>query len=205
MQDSEPKHVPVFISNNLNNASRIIVIFGGHAKELGVVAGRTVGGPGGIDKGSMVSVVRAIQETDSVGIVLANMGESYWWPEGKRAITVSASSVLPMPSLVHLGIKYDKELNDIPGSESPRCHARTVLDTVLLQHANRDVKINIIAVGESCETIVTLLDEEQTWTTWGDSLQSALFYSPAFSPELKQPGLKDFLAKVCLLMVTSVA
>lgn len=173
------------------------MIFGEHAKGLGVIARRIIGGPGGIDKGSLVSVVRAIQQKDSsTGIILANMGETYWWPEGKRAITVAASGTLSMPSLVHLGIQYHPEANDIPGSESPLCHARTILSSVVPQHAKADAKISIIALGDSCETVVNILDEENAWSRLGPSLQSALFFGPAFCKEVEQPGLQEFLSEV---------
>ncbi|XWW98317.1 hypothetical protein V2A60_006317 [Cordyceps javanica] len=192
---SESQHVNIFVSENLKDAKRIIVVFGECAKELGMVASRIAGGPGGIEKGTMVGAVKAMQRHDSVGMILANMGESYWSPEHKRAVTVADSAALSMPSLVHMGIKYHAEVNDIPGSESPLCHARTVLNTAVAQYANKDAKITIIAIGDSCEVIVSLLDEEETWIKWGASLQSAVFYSPAFYHEQKQDGLRKFLAE----------
>ncbi|OAQ99160.1 hypothetical protein LLEC1_01237 [Akanthomyces lecanii] len=202
---SESKHVNIFISNNLADAKRIVVVFGECVKELGLIASRIAGGPGGIEKGSMVGLVKAIQRRESTGIVLANMGESYWSPEHKRAITVVDSRALSMPSLVHKGVEYHPQVNDIPGSESPLCHARTVLNTVVVQNANENAKINIIAAGDSCEVINSLLDEEKTWEKWGRYLQGALFFSPAFYADPKQAGLKDFLAKVATTPRTEAA
>lgn len=192
------------MSNNLADAERIIVIFGECAKELGLVASRIAGGPGGIEKGSMVGVVKAIQRRKSIGIILANMGESYWSLEHKRAITVVDSRALSMPSLVHMGVQYHPQVNDIPGSESPLFHARTVLNTVVAKNANKNTQINIIAAGDSCEVIVSLMDEEKTWAEWGPSLQGALFFCPAFYLETKQAGLKDFLAKVRITRWTNM-
>ncbi|PQK16435.1 hypothetical protein BB8028_0006g07550 [Beauveria bassiana] len=192
---SESKYVNIFVSKNLADAERIIIVFGECAKELGSVANRVVGGPGGVEKGSMIGAVKAMQRHGSVGIILANMGESYWSQEHERAITVGHSAALTMPSLVHMGIKYHAEVNDIPGSESPACHVQTVLSTVITKNAKKNAKINIVAIGDSCEVITTLLDDEKTWTKWGPSLQSAVFYSPAFYNEPKQAGLRNFLAK----------
>ncbi|KAJ3494088.1 hypothetical protein NLG97_g4302 [Lecanicillium saksenae] len=192
---SDAKHVNIFVSDNIEKAERILIIFGECTKELGLVAGRIAGGPGGINKGSMVDAVTAIQRNESTGIILANMGESYWSPAYKRAMTVAAGAALPMPSLVHLGIKYHSQVNDIPGSESPIDHARTVFDTAVTKYANKYAKITIIAIGGSCEAIVSLLDEEKTWANCGSSLQAALFYSPAFYHEPKRVGLKTFLIK----------
>ncbi|KAM3558039.1 hypothetical protein ARSEF4850_004780 [Beauveria asiatica] len=192
---SESKHVNIFVSKNLADAERIIIVFGECAKELGSVANRVVGGPGGVEKGSMVGAVKAMQRHESAGIILANMGESYWSQEHKRAITVGNSAALSMPSLVHMGIKYHAEVNDIPGSESPACHVRTILSTVITRNARKNAKINIIAIGDSCEVVNTLLDDEKIWAEWGPSLQSAVFYSPAFYNKPKQAGLINFLAK----------
>lgn len=47
------------------NTSRVILIFGESFQDLGIIAQRVVGGPGGVDKGSMVSVVKAIQALPS--------------------------------------------------------------------------------------------------------------------------------------------
>ncbi len=172
-------------------------MFGERARELGLVASRIAGGPGGIEKGSMVRAVKAIQgKKGSTAIILANMSESYWSPEHKRAVTVADSAALSMPSLVHMGIIYDPKVNDIPGSESPLCHARTVLNTAVSQNAKKNAKISMIAIGDSCGVITSLLDEEKTWEDWGPSIQGILFFSPAFYHELKQTSLKDFLAKV---------
>lgn len=193
---SEANHVPIFTSKNLKDAEHVIFVFGEHAKDLGVIASRVISGAQGINKGSMVSVVEAIQRDESTAIVLANMGESYWWPDGKRAITVAGSTALQMPSLVHMGTKYHAPLNDIPGSESPLCHARTVLDSVLDNEAQSEIRVSIIALGDSCETIVKLLDEDEAWNRWGARLTSALFCNPAFCKDIQQPGLKVFLAKV---------
>ncbi|OAA54900.1 Arb2 domain protein [Cordyceps fumosorosea ARSEF 2679] len=192
---SEAKHVNIFVSENIKSAERIIVVFGECAKELGMVASRIAGGPGGINKGTMVGAVKGIQRYESAGIILANMGESYWSQEYKRAVTPADSTAQSMPSLVHMGIKYDAQVNDIPGSETPLCHARTVLDAAVTQYANKEAKINIIALGDSCEVITSLLDGEKTWTRLGASLQGALFYSPAFYHEVKQEGLKNFFQK----------
>ena len=52
------RHVPIFATPDLKSKSRIVVIFGEPSQDLGVIAGRIANGPGGIDQGSMVSVVR---------------------------------------------------------------------------------------------------------------------------------------------------
>lgn len=199
--DSGSKHVDIFISENLKDAETVFIVFGECTKDLGLVAGRIAGGSGGINKGSMVGAVKALHHHAATGIILANMGEPYWSPEYKRAMTATAGQAVPMPSLVHMAIKYNPQVNDVPGSESPLCHARTIFNTAVAEYANKTAKINIVAVGDSCEVVASLLDEEQIWTEWGPCLQGALFYSPAFYHEPKQAGLKAFLAKVAHITI----
>ncbi|KAI1324455.1 hypothetical protein F5Y16DRAFT_305577 [Xylariaceae sp. FL0255] len=66
------KHVPIFISDNLAAKSRIVLIFGETHQDLGVLAQRVIGGPGGVTKGSMVSIVAALQkQTSGPGLSLS--------------------------------------------------------------------------------------------------------------------------------------
>lgn len=186
--------------------TRVVIIFGKPSHDLGVLAGRVVNGPGGIDKGSMVSVVRALQaqassEMDSSppGIVLANTGQLYWWPEGKRALTVMSSIQIPLPSMVHLGRRHVHALNTIPQNEYPASHVDYVFRKVIGSLAKQDSMISLIAIGESCELVTKFLDDEANWATWGDRMSSMLLLGNVYPNEgLKNPALEEFLAKVCL-------
>ncbi|KAH6605272.1 hypothetical protein Trco_006979 [Trichoderma cornu-damae] len=199
---TEP-HLPVFITPELGNKSRVVVIFGEPTQDLGLVARRVANGPGGINEGSMVSVVGAVKsqlsspvDASPPGIVLANMGQTHWWPEGMRAVTVTASSAAPLPSLVHKGRRQVPALNDIPGSEGPTEHAKYVLGEVLGSLTAENALVDIIAIGESCEIVERVLDDGETWETWSKRLNSLVFLGPVYEAEgLKNEKLKDFMAK----------
>lgn len=72
--------------------SRVVVIFGETAQDLGVIAHRVISGSGGVNKGSMVSVVSALQQQRASaedsrppGVVIANPGQLIWWlPPSQR-------------------------------------------------------------------------------------------------------------------------
>ncbi|KAL7934196.1 hypothetical protein V8C35DRAFT_321946 [Trichoderma chlorosporum] len=199
---TEP-HMPIFVAPKLETKSRIVVIFGESTQELGLVAGRVANGAGGINEGSMVSVVRALaaqrsspDDASPPGIVLANMGQTYFWPQGKRAITVLASSSLPLPSLLHKGVRHVPALNDIPGNENPMQHVKYIFGEVLASLAGSEALVDIIAIGDSCEIVEKFLDGKETWDIWGKRLSSLILLGPVCEAEgLTNQQFKDFMAK----------
>lgn len=201
---SEP-HVPVFTTPDLASKSRIVLIFGEPTQMLGLIAGRVANGPGGIEKGSMVSVVREIQKqacskTDPSppGIIIANPGEVYWWLEGSRSLTVSDSASIPLPSLVHSGRQYVKE-NIVSGHETSERHVEAVFST-LSAMMKSDTKISLVAIGQSCDLIMKFLDSEENWKAWQGNLDSMLLLGTVYPVDhLKNDRLRDFLEKVSSL------
>lgn len=196
-------HVPIFVEADIKSKKRVVLIFGQSVQDLGLLAGRIANGPGGIDKGSMVSVVRELRARDPScppGVILANMGQLYWWPEGKRPLTITAKAAIPMSSLVHAGVRYSPLLNDIPKNEDPTRHVDYMFADVLPQMIAEDALLDIIAVGDSCETVEKFLDEEKNWNVWGKRLSSMVLLETVCTEEsLTNASFKGFLAKVCPL------
>ena len=201
---SDSPHVPIFVSPGLLSASRIVTIFGEPCQNLGILAGRVANGPGGINKGSMVSVVQEIRRQTSTykdpfppGIVMANTGQLFWWPEERRPVTVTDSAALPLPSLVHAGQRYIRELNSIPGNETPENHVASVFGEVLRPVETEDVRISVIAIGQSCELLIQFLDNEENWKRWEKRLDAMVLLGTVYPVEnLTNAALVDFLAKV---------
>lgn len=201
--ETEP-HLPIFITPDLETRSRIVVIFGEPTHELGVLAGRVANGPGGIDEGSVIPVVRAVKlqkgscsDDTSPGILLANMGRTCWWPEGQRAITVTANNAVPLPSLVHRGVQHVPNIHDIPGNSSAEEHVKYVFNEVLSRRAGNKAIVDIIATGESCEIVERYLDGEGAWNIWGNRISTLVLLSPVYDSEgLKNEKFKDFMVKV---------
>ncbi|KAJ4013051.1 hypothetical protein NW752_006328 [Fusarium irregulare] len=195
------KQCPIFLSPNIAKTARIVIIFGQPTHDLGVIAGRVINGPDGITKGSMISVVQALakqragpDDPEPPCVLLANMGQRFWWPEEGRAITIEDAADIPLPSLVHAGRKYSKELNEIPGSETPIAHMATVFNKAL--DMNKDAKVDIIAIGQSCETALQFFENNDNWAQWGPRLGGMLFMGTAFRADsLVNAEFQDFLAK----------
>ncbi|KAF4447846.1 mitochondrial 40s ribosomal protein mrp2 [Fusarium austroafricanum] len=195
------KQTPIFLTPNIAKTARIVIVLGEHTQNLGWIAGRIMNGSGGITKGSMVSVVQALAtqtaSPDDPGppcIILANMGQRYWWPEEERALTIEAAGDIPLPSMVHTGRRIIKELNEIPGSETPLAHMATVFNKVLEE--NKSAKVDIIAIGQSCEVALEFFENEKNWSQWGHRLGGMLFMGTVFPADgLTNAEFKEFLAK----------
>lgn len=198
-------HVPIFASRDIASRSRVIVIFGETTQPLGILALRIANGRGGISKGSMVSVVQALRlqpmtalDRSTPGIVIANMGQRYWWPkDGGRCLTVQASQAVRRPSLVHLGWKHAPSVHQVPGNENPARHIEHIFDEVLTKIVGKSAKIDIIAISESCELVETFLDVQDNWKIWGPRLNAMLLLGSVYSTtSLTNENFKRFLARV---------
>ncbi|OBS19670.1 hypothetical protein FPOA_11395 [Fusarium poae] len=195
------KHCPIFFSPSIATTERIVVIFGEPQQDLGFIAGRVANGPGGLVKGSMISVVQALtkqpaspNDPEPPCVLLANMGQRYWWPDEQRAITIEDSADIPLPSLVHSGRHYSQELNEIPGSETTIAHMTTIFNKVLDE--NKNANIDIIAIGQSCEVVLEFFENTKNWAQWGHRLSGMLLMGTVFRADsLANAEFKDFLAK----------
>lgn len=155
-----------------------------------------------MNKGSMVSIVQAIQqqrcsETDdsAPGVVLANTGELFWWPEGKKALSPRMRHSVPMRSAVHLGVYYDREVNAVPGNETTLDHVRYVFENVAGKMVEKGAKVDVIGCGDGAEAVEKFLDAN--WDAWGARLGSFAILGGYLSVYgLKSEGFKNFLKEV---------
>lgn len=184
--------------------SRIVVLFGEHLKSLGILAGRVANGPGGVAKGTMVSVVKELhrqvassQDDAPPGIVIANTGELYWWPEGRRSLTTLDSAATPLPSLVHYGRRYTELENNVPGNESPEKHVAYMFEHVLGPAVGKNTKLSLVGIGQSCDLLIRFFERMDNWNRWNSNLDTMLFLGTVYSAEdVANAPLKEFLAKV---------
>ncbi|XXH05933.1 hypothetical protein Hte_012376 [Hypoxylon texense] len=171
-KDPSKPHIPIFVSRDLPLKKRVVVIFGESTQDLGILAHRVLGTAGGVNKGSLVSIVTELQKqhtssTDSSppGIILANMGELVWWPEGKRAVSHWAFDNAPAKSAVHNGnLITDKNL--IKGNENPKLHVNYIFDQVIPLLVKDNVGIDVIGVGDGADFVEQYLDLPAVWEKW---------------------------------------
>ncbi|TDZ61959.1 hypothetical protein CTRI78_v003999 [Colletotrichum trifolii] len=196
-------HVPIFFGDNLHRASRVVVIFGEPNQDLGNLALRVVNGPGGINKGSMVSVVQELKrqaasagDPSPPGIIITNPGELWWWPEGKKPLGPVSENAVPMKSMVHYGRAHIPKLNSVPKNETPIAHVRHLLDDVLKEIVPEAARVDIIAIGLSADNVTRALDNPETWDRLGPRINTlSLLGSSTNVNELSHTPFKEFLPR----------
>ncbi|KAK4189756.1 Arb2 domain-containing protein [Podospora australis] len=198
---NEP-HVPISMSADLPaHATRVVLFFGETSQEFGVLAHRVLGGPGGINKGSAVSLVQALQTQPSSsdddtppGIIIANPGELYWWPEGRRGLTPVGRHNIPMSSAVHYGWRYDAARNAIPQNKDCQEHIRCVFEQVVEKLVNKHAKLDVVAVGDTADEVEGYLNDEVVWEKLGPRMNSLVVMGGFYdSADFKCDGFAKFL------------
>jgi len=191
-------HIPIFASADLSAFVRIVVIFGEPAQDLGILAHRVASGRGGLDAGSMTSVVRAAtadSRAGPVGVVLANTGQLWWWPEGSRPLTHAGRHAVPMASAVHWGRFDDRRKNAVPRNETVARHVRYVFEQFLHQIAAPGARLDVIAVADAADEVEAYLDG--AWGEWGGRMNSLALLGGFFKgADLGCEGFKEFMREV---------
>ncbi|KAK3363300.1 Arb2 domain-containing protein [Lasiosphaeria hispida] len=199
--DPKQPHVQIRVSPDLDKKSRVVIIFNNSSQEFGVISFRIIGSRGGVNKGSMIDLVKAIKEQKASasdpsppGIVIANMGELWWWPEGHRALTPTGRHDIPMSSAVHWGRYHDDAKNGIPENRTPLEHASHIFEKVLPTMMGKEAKLDVIAVGAAADDVETYLNDDKVWAKVGGKMNSMAvlggFYDLAC---FKCEGFKTFM------------
>ncbi|PSS03213.1 hypothetical protein BD289DRAFT_478685 [Coniella lustricola] len=247
--DSKPQ-TPIFVTPDLAAKKRIVVVFGETNQDLGVLAHRVIARQGGINEGSMVSIVKALlakkgsntntitanddekatrknaqdatndtnsnstnEKDEEVGIILANSGETWWWPDGKRALCYRQSMNAKMESAAHKGIAYNSAVHGIPGNEDIDAHVKCVFESILgnpefvgsclgSQEQEGTATVQVIGISEGAIAAEKYLDEN--WHRWSRNVGClALIGDGLAIGEVKNESFKQFLAKKARAYITS--
>lgn len=182
----------------------MLVLFGERDQDLGVLAHRVLGGKGdkgggGVNEGSVLSIVQALgaEDDEVVGVVLANTGESWWWPEGQRALSFRQSDGVRMKSAVHKGRYFEPRVSGIPGHADVGEHVRMVFESVLDNESfvGKDARLEVIGLSEGAIEVGKYLDEN--WERWEGRMGClAILGGGLEDREIKNDRFKAFLKEV---------
>ncbi|KAF7935042.1 uncharacterized protein EAE98_003087 [Botrytis deweyae] len=172
-------HVHILTSSNLSTATRVIVLFYEPKDDIGVLAHRVLGGAGGIDTGSAVNMVKYIQEkgaasgeSEPPAIILANMGQIYWYRRGRKPVTLMTWSALPQSSCVEKTTRLDAMKNTVPGNRNTDEHIDYIFNHVIEELMPKVTKIDVIGVSEGAMGVTRFLDNLENWKKWGSRMQA---------------------------------
>lgn len=186
---TEP-HVPIYTSTNVPTCTRLIVYIGESWQDLGVLAYRTIGQES-IASGSVVDLVRAIQaDADSPGIIIANTGQLIWYRGGQRAVTQTTWVALPRQTAVSPQMEIDEVKNRVPGNRDAGEHVAYIFDNVIPNMARKDVKVDVIAMGDGAPEAVRYLRE--TWDKWDKNVQAVTLGTGFLWSEGEVGGSENF-------------
>ncbi|KAI9172347.1 Autophagy-related protein [Paramyrothecium foliicola] len=196
-------HIPIFVTPNLKLKTRVVVLFGEPNQAVGILAHRVMEGSGGLKEGSMLSVIHTLNKQRSSpgdasppGVVLANPGATYWWPEEQRALTIIQSNGIPLPSLCHNGRQYVPAVNEIPENKDSSEHIKYIFGTVLKTMMADHAVVDVVAIGASCELVENFFDHKENWAIWGQRLNAMLLLGTVYPTDtLTNTDFKNFLAK----------
>lgn len=202
-QPSDP-HVVTYLTKNISDASRVVLVFGEPRQPFGYIAARTIRGEGGIDKGSMVGLTRSLLQQSSFswdpsppGVILANTGELWWWPEGRRSLTQECRMGIPLPSAVHLPRRHDDSKNSIPRNRTTAEHVQYVFEEVLPTALNKKAKLDVIAVGDAADEVEKYLNNDEVWKNIRSRMNSMAVMGGFYeSKDFVCKGFKEFMQDV---------
>ena len=205
-EESEP-HVTIFVSSDLKDKKRVVILFYEHSQDLGIFAHRIIGGKGGIEQGSAIGLVKYIQSqitapgnVEAPGIILANLGQLKWWRRGKKAVTQTTWYALPQKSSVENPIRFDSVKNTIHGNRTTEEHVNYIFNHVFEELADPSAKLDIIGVSDGAIQASVFLEKHENFKKWGNRV--AAFASVAtwyHSHEIKNVDFADWFMDVSSL------
>ncbi|EFX02025.1 mitochondrial 40S ribosomal protein mrp2 [Grosmannia clavigera kw1407] len=206
---ADEPHVTVLATDDLATAGRIVLFVGETVQDIGILARRIVGGAGGINKGSLVSMVEAVRkeqtEHRAPAILVFNPGQLFWWPQGGRALSLPARQGMPRPSAAHYPPRTLPGINSVPGHATADEHVASVFRD-LLAPLLPPPRLTVIAIAGGADALEGFLDQADNWRRWGPHMDSLALLGGLYeATDVKTNGFRQFLRKRARAYIPSTA
>ncbi|KAJ6020631.1 hypothetical protein N7540_006135 [Penicillium herquei] len=157
--------VPILVSKDIANKSRIIVVCGEPNQDLGIWAYRSI--HEGINYGSAVDLTKAVlgeKMDNDVGLIIANTGQLIWHCASERAVTQQTWLASPRP-YGNWGQPTMSWRNKIPHNNDWTQHVQYVFKKVLWPYVNgKKTRIDVIGMSEGGLAALKYLQAD--WHVW---------------------------------------
>ncbi|SLM38485.1 Arb2 domain [Lasallia pustulata] len=188
-------HIPILATHNLSTAKRIIVYFGEAVQDLAIFAYRLIGQQS-LAAGSAISLLRLLQasiDDNSLGLVLANMGQLLWYRGGARAVTHGTWQALLRETAVAGPMRLDGR-NRVRENEGLEAHVKCVFEEVVGKLAGCEAVVDVIGVGAGANEAPIYLDRR--WEAWKGRVQAVVLGAPhTWVSEYRDERFREFLGK----------
>lgn len=131
--------------------------------------------------------------TDYPGIILANTGQLQWCRSMGKALTHVSWDAITRPSAVDEAVRFDPVKNTAPGHRTITEHVESIFTSIIPQLCNKDVKLDVIAIRDSCKFVPLYLDTH--WDLVKHRMHTLAMVCPDFAVKdsYHNPEFKNFL------------
>lgn len=227
---ADEPHVTVLATDDLATAGRIVLFVGETAQDVGILAHRVVGGAGGINKGSLVSMVETLrgeQQQRPPAVLVFNPGQLFWWPQGQRCLSLPARQGMPRPSAAHYPPRTLPGVNTVPGHATADEHVASVFREMLEpllpllplplpdtagdtarsgHHHHSTPRLTTIAIAGGADALEGFLDQADHWRRWEPHMDSLVLLGGLYeATDVQTDGFRQFLRRRARAYIPSTA
>ncbi|CAG8377921.1 unnamed protein product [Penicillium salamii] len=175
-KDRPDPQAPIFVSNNIHEASRVIVLIGNLVEDLGVFSYRDICDDG-IEFGSVLKLAAwALSGAEqNTALILANPGGRVWQNSLNAAVNLESFNARPRESVAARSRAISLR-NAVQVKDSLLTHTQHIFERLLYAKMKMGCKVDVIGLSEGGYAAVMYL--KQNWSFWRPHMSSIAIANP---------------------------
>ncbi|CAG8257272.1 unnamed protein product [Penicillium salamii] len=167
---------PIFVSNNIHQASRVIILIGNLIEDLGVFSYRDICDDG-IEFGSVLQLATWAMSgaEQNTAVILANPGSQIWQNSLNEAVNMESFNARPLVSAAARSRAIALR-NAVQVKESLFTHTQHIFERLLYAKLKLGSKVDVIGLSEGGYAAVMYL--KQNWSFWRPHISSIALANP---------------------------